>query len=138
MGPGRRTIHHLTASAQTPHATALGDVMVASTGLLSGVLLVAADRGQRLGLALLALVLLATMTAVATHTAVVGRHPTRGRRILGAVLAVVATVLFIASSTHRIALLVPAVAVAAGLGRTGSWPLRLVGLMALVVGALLV
>ncbi len=116
-------------------AVPLGDGVVAGCGVLGAAALVVAGANDRMGIALVGLALLTVLTAVASHTAVVGGRTTTARRTAGVVAAAIATGLFLAFASGTGAIAVAAISVVAGLGRTGSWPLRTIGLVSLAVVA---
>lgn len=111
---------------------ALGDGILAVLGGLTFLLALGLFSNPGMMGGLLLLVVLALLTGVATYTAVTGRSPSLITRVVGGVLAVLGVGVVVFGADHPLIIGVPLVAVAAGIGRTHSWRLRLMGLVGVV------
>lgn len=129
LAPSRPTERH--------NAPPMGDVAVVALTVVALTMQLFLQGTPDLLLALVWLAILMAITIVAAWTAGAGRHPSRGSRAVGALAAALGSVAVVVLPSFAWTLAIPTLAVAAGLGRTGSTRLRFVALVVMVVAGLL-
>jgi hypothetical protein len=122
----------------TAHPASADGALAIAGAILVAITAASLTDGAGLLGGLLALVVVAAMAAIGTYSTVVGTRSTTLMRWTGAIGAVLAVAGVFYLAEHITALLIPVVVAGAGVGRTASWKLRVLGIVLLGVAALLV